>query len=155
MLIKTHLSATFLLILFFIGKIGGVENKVLFFLVAMVSTYLPDIDSKTSKLGKNVLLRPVQWFTGHRKFFHSFTFLAIIFVFYQFFTFENIFYGFLLGYSSHLIMDCLTVRGIYPFYPFKLRISGFIKTGSVVEKILMWCLLTACLFKLGVSIFIV
>lgn len=132
MLIRTHLLITlfFILILF-----SSVENKVVFVVVALIATFIPDIDTKFSKLGKKKVFRPLQFFVSHRGFLHSFIFLALIsLIFYLFL--PIIMLGFALGYGLHLFADGFTIQGIRPFYPFKRRLRWKIKTGGKSEVVL-------------------
>ncbi|MCW8965974.1 MAG: metal-dependent hydrolase [Candidatus Pacearchaeota archaeon] len=134
MLIKTHLVVA----LFFVLQLMGYfDNKILFFSVVFVSTFLPDVDSRFSKLGRKRVFRVLQFFSGHRKIIHSFVFLFLISV-PIFYLSRVIFYGFVLGYGLHLLMDCFTVQGIKPFYPFEFKVSGFVRTGGFFEMILFY-----------------
>ena len=49
--------------------------------------------------------------------------------------------GFFVGYASHLFADSLTISGITPFFPWKRKIFGKIRTGGKTEKILFFVLL--------------
>jgi len=129
MLIKTHLAITLFFIILFLPS---VENQLAFIPIALLATYLPDIDSPTSKAGNHWYLRPLQWFAGHRKFVHSFTFLFLITIGLVL-IFPILALPFFLGYSSHLIADSFTIEGIKPFYPNKRFISGKIRTGGISE----------------------
>jgi len=53
MLIKTHLAIT---LFFALLLIGYVNSPILFLVVALIATYIPDIDSKHSKIGKNMIV---------------------------------------------------------------------------------------------------
>ena len=130
MLIKTHLSITLFFILIFLS---GTDYKLVFVLTAIAATFLPDLDSKNSKLGRKKIFRPFQFFVKHRKIMHSFTFLFIALIFIYFYV-PILFQGFFLGYFSHLFADILTVRGIYPLYPLKKKISFKIRTGGASEN---------------------
>ena len=144
MLIRTHLLITlfFVLILF-----SSVENKVVFVVVALIATFIPDIDTKFSKLGKRKVFRPLQFFVSHRGFLHSFIFLALIsLIFYLFLPIVML--GFALGYGLHLLVDSFTIQGIKPFYPFKYRIRWRIKTGGRLETVVLVCFLIADLLLL-------
>ena len=129
MLIKTHLAITLFFVLLFVPF---VKLPLLFLIVALLATYLPDIDSKHSKIGHHFFLRPIQWFAKHRGFVHSFTFLFLItlgfVLFIPFFALP-----FFLGYSSHLIADSFTIEGIKPFYPYRKISNGRIRTGTLSE----------------------
>ncbi len=117
MLIKTHLSITIFFILFFINS---VEHKLVFVVVALIATYLPDVDSRYSTLGRKKINRILQWFTKHRGMIHSFSFLLTITLFLVLFV-PVVALGFFLGYGLHLFADSFTKDGIKPFYPWKKR----------------------------------
>jgi inner membrane protein len=129
MLIKTHLAITLCLALFFVPY---VKWPLMFLLIALLATYIPDIDSKNSKIGNHWYLRPFQWLAGHRGFVHSFSFLVLITVALALFL-PYVALPFFLGYSSHLVADSFTVEGIMPFYPLNRRSSGNITTGGINE----------------------
>ena len=129
MLIKTHLAITLFFVLLFLPF---VKLPLLFLVIALLATYLPDIDSKYSKIGHHFFLRPIQWFAKHRGFVHSFTFLMIVTIGLALFL-PIIALAFFLGYASHLIADSFTVEGIRPFYPSRRICCGSIRTGSLYE----------------------
>jgi inner membrane protein len=129
MLIKTHLAITFFLVLILLPL---VNNKIIFLVVALLATYMPDIDSKNSKLGHHWFFRPLQWFADHRGMIHSFTFLFILTLILVLF-FPILALPFFLGYSSHLIADSFTLEGIKPFHPFGKRSSWKVRTGGETE----------------------
>ena len=144
MLIRTHLLITLFFVLIFLSS---VENKVVFAVVALIATFIPDIDTKFSKLGKRKVFRPLQFFVSHRGFLHSFVFLGLVsFIFYLFLPIVML--GFALGYGSHLVADSLTIQGIKPFYPFKRRWHWRIKTGGKLEVVLFVGFLIADLLLL-------
>jgi len=129
MLIRTHLAITLFFILLFIGI---VEDKIVFVFVSLLATLIPDVDSKNSTLGNKKIFRPLQFFLKHRGLVHSFTFLVLItFIFVMFL--PILAFPFFLGYSSHLVADSFTQRGIRPFYPSKKNLSGKVRTGGKVE----------------------
>ena len=131
MLIRTHLLITlfFILLLFPI-----IDNKIVFTFVSLVATFIPDIDSRFSKIGQKKIARVLQFFTRHRGAIHSFTFLFLItFILILFFPIVAL--GFFLGYGIHLLSDSFTPDGIFPFYPSKTKYSGKIKTGGKTEII--------------------
>jgi len=136
MMLRTHLAITSLLILLFIPH---VTFKIIFIIVALIATLIPDIDMTHSLMGKYKILRPIQWFVKHRGIFHSFTLailLSLLFAFYV----PILALPFFLGYSSHLIADSFTIDGIRPFWPFKDELKSKIRTGSKVESILFYVL---------------
>lgn len=136
MLFRTHLLfALFLSIIFW--KINLFQNKVFLF-VLIIAAIFSDIDFPKSRIGKKtgILSNVINLFFGHRGFFHSMTFLIIFSVILLFLKISfSIILLFFIGYLSHLFLDSLTLEGIYPFWPLKLRIRGFIKTGGLLENL--------------------
>ena len=130
MQIRTHLAITILFILIFLSS---VNNKFVFVLVALFATFIPDIDTRYSKLGKRKLARILQFFTKHRGIIHSFTFLlSITFILVLVLPIAS--FGFFLGYGLHLLADSFTITGIMPFYPSKKKALWKIKTGGRFES---------------------
>lgn len=130
MLIKTHLIITAFFVLLLLPF---VSHKIVFIVLAMLATYIPDIDLENSKLGKKKIFRPLQVFVKHRGFFHSFTFLFFVTFIFVFFI-PIISLGFFVGYASHLFADSFTLSGISPFWPFYKRAQGKVKTGGLTES---------------------
>lgn len=129
MLIRTHLSITLFFVLLVISSI---EHKLAFVLVALIATFIPDVDSQFSSLGKKKTFRILQFFIKHRGMLHSFSFLFMLSLFFVLF-FPIIALGFFLGYGLHLLADSFTIKGITPFYPYKKKSSGRIRTGGKSE----------------------
>jgi inner membrane protein len=133
MLLKTHYAIIlFFVVLFF----SSVENKIIFLIFAFIGTQLPDVDSRYSKIGSKKLARILQLFTKHRGMIHSFTFLIILTIILVLIYPVSAF-GFFLGYCLHLLADSFTIDGITPFYPFKNKSKGIIRTGGGLEIGLM------------------
>ena len=129
MLLRTHLSISIFFILLLLPL---VEHKLVFVLVALIATYIPDIDSRYSKLGRKKIFRILQWMSKHRGMIHSYTFLLTIIIFLVLFI-PVLAFGFFLGYGLHLLADSFTIAGIQPFYPFKNKSCGIIRTGKRIE----------------------
>jgi membrane-bound metal-dependent hydrolase YbcI (DUF457 family) len=53
---------------------------------------------------------------------------------------------FAFGYFIHILLDGITIQGIMPFYPYKIKMRGIIRTGSIIEDILFFFALTADLY---------
>lgn len=150
MLIRTHLAVAFfvgLLLVIYFDFFSGLD-KIIFLVLVLLATYIPDVDSQKSKLGKRFFFRPLQFFVKHRDFFHSFIFMILISGF-IFFISEVAFYGFLIGYLIHLIVDCFSVGGVRIFWPAKFRVRGFVKTNGILE----W-LVFSLFFCLGIVLLI-
>mgnify|MGYP001565121463 CR=1 FL=1 len=129
MLLKTHLAIAILLVLIFLSS---VEHKISFVLITFFAVILPDIDSGFSTIGNHKTLKPLQFFVRHRGLIHSFSFLFLITIFFALF-FPILALGFFLGYGSHLFADMFTNDGIMPFYPWKRKSGGWIRTGGKTE----------------------
>lgn len=135
---KTHLafSILILVILSYFFKISDLAV-----LIILLSTFIPDIDIPTSKIGRK--FKTISFLANkifnHRGFFHS-----IIFISLTYFILVNIFetnYGFpvLIGISSHIFLDIFTKDGIALFAPFyNKRITGFVTTGGFLEKVIFF-----------------
>jgi len=113
-------------------------NIFLFFAVVLIASIFPDIDRVNSKISKRIKLISfiLNFIFGHRKIFHSvWPALMISFIIYLFSQIYGLAFG--VGYLAHLFADGLTSSGISPFYPLKKpKLSGFIQTGTIDEKIL-------------------
>ena len=123
MLLRTHLAITVLFALLFLPI---VEHKVVFVIVALIATYIPDIDSRYSKLGRKKIFRVLQWITKHRGMIHSYTFLLTLTLLLALFI-PVLAFGFFLGYGLHLLADSFTLEGVKPFYPYKEKSCGKIR----------------------------
>ena len=149
MLTKTHLVITLFFVLILLGSI---QNKILFIAVALISTLIPDIDSKFSSLGKKKVFRPLQFFIKHRGILHSFTFLIIVggilLLFYPILAFP-----FFLGYGLHLFADSFTKRGVKLLYPLKKKFLGNLRVGSFMEIVLFLIFALFDLLFAGIIIF--
>ncbi len=150
MLIRTHLAITLFFALIFIDLIN---HKTIFLLVALVATFIPDVDSRFSTLGRRKTARILQFFTKHRGFIHSFTFLFLIVLFFISF-FPILAFPFFLGYGLHLFLDAFTPEGIKPFYPWKKKSTGWIRTGSRSEILLFVVFIVGDLFLAFLKIFL-
>lgn len=149
MLIKTHLA---IIVFFILLLISSVENKLVFISVALIATFIPDVDSKFSKLGQRKIFRPLQFFVKHRGILHSFIFLILITSFFVLFL-PVVAFPLFLGYGIHLLADSFSREGIKPFYPFKKTSSGRIKTGGKTETSIFVFFVLADLFLLLANVF--
>ena len=114
-----------------------VNNEYLFFVIVMIATVLPEIDSGVPNFLKGWLSNKEEAGTSNRGFLHSYTFcipasLVIAFI-YPFAALP-----FFLGYSFHLFADSFTVEGIRPFWPWNRVSKGIVVNGSVVENSIFW-----------------
>lgn len=135
MMFKTHLVFSLLISLLII-KFFPVNHKILFILLVILTSSLPDLDSHKSKIGRKIpfISNILELLFGHRGFLHSIFPPVILFLIFFYFKLNFISFSILIGYLSHLFSDMLTLEGIKPFYPLsEKRLSGFFKTGSLTE----------------------
>jgi len=126
---RTHLLAAFAIGIISL-KLFQISSPIIFFLALILGALFPDIDSKTSILGRKVKF--LNFFLKHRGFFHSIILLILLLlIMYPISKYFAI--GFALGFISHLILDMLTKEGIY--FLFLGRIKGKIKVGSWQEHL--------------------
>ena len=138
MMFYTHVAAALLATIFFVQVYS--DNPILYTLLIMFGTILPDIDHPNSKLGKR--FKWVGWLFQHRGIFHSIIPPAILGYCVYVFVDEKSMYAFLVGYFIHLLLDGMTRKGIMPFFPInKSLIRGRIKTKGLVEHIFFFVLL--------------
>ena len=141
---KTHIAFGIFVALL-IHKVLYNTDLILFLIISIFASILPDIDSTNSKIGKKVKI--IGLLFKHRGIFHS-LFFAIILSVFIFLIFNKIYAtGFFIGYVSHILLDATTKQGVRPFVPmFNIRINGYIVTGSMFETILFGCLILLDIF---------
>ncbi len=137
----THMifsSFIFFIYFLFIGKNFDFSFiQISYLLITVFFSLLSDIDSSKSKFGRKFIF---SFLFKHRGILHSIYPLIFLYLI-------NI-YAF-LGYSSHLILDSLTKKGIKPFNT-KFKIKGFIKTGSIFEKATFFCIFLGLVYILSI-----
>jgi len=151
MFLKTHLAIIIFFILIFFQHI---QSPVLFLSISVLATAFPDIDTKFSKIGHYKIFRIFNFFTRHRGITHSLSFLAVLSLL-IFLFFKEALFPFVFAYSLHLLLDAITINGITPFYPLKLKIKGKIKTGGIIEKIFFVFFLLIDLFLIFYKIYLI
>jgi len=150
MLFFTHLLLGFVLFLFTKDFLQG-GNQIIFLILVLLGSILPDIDSEESKIHRwsGIVGRIVTFFSRHRGFFHAmflYVFLAAVISY-----FLGAYYGLglLIGYFAHLIGDMMTLDGVAPLYPFsKSRISGPVRVGGILEAVMVVILLGLIVWKI-------
>jgi len=132
----THFVFAFLVGLLLI-KILSISNQILFMMVLLFFSFLPDIDESHSKISQKA--KPLGWIInlllGHRGIVHS-LWVPIALYLALFWIRMDVAIAASLGYVSHLVMDCCTVSGLKLFWPFPKKVKGFITTGSLAEHAL-------------------
>lgn len=152
MLLRTHLAFGLLVGLLSLNYLN-VPNIYIYLAIVCFASAIPDIDESKSKIGRKIM--PISWFIektfGHRNLFHSVFPLIILFViFFYILEWNVVGIAFLLGYGCHLFSDMFNYQGIGLLHPlYKGRITGFIKTGGVIEVVLFFLLLFANILILG------
>ena len=142
MLFHTHLMFGIVSFILFSPLFSG-GNEVLFLVLVLFGSILPDIDDGHSKIKKasGVLGSVVSFLFKHRGILHSLVIVVVLFVVIGLW---NSYYAWALciGYLSHLLSDGLTPMGVqclYPFSSFKLR--GPIKVGGIGEWVVLFGLI--------------
>lgn len=146
MMFYTHLAFALLSSLVAL-RFLSVSNVYLFIIIACFTALVPDIDNRSSKLGSRFKI--VSWVFDHRGILHTIFPPVLLFLLFNYLGYNIIALAILVGYSSHILIDALTIEGINFLHPFSsFRISGFVRTGKLMEIILF-------LFFIGMDIFFV
>jgi len=134
MIWKTHLAIGLAVALYFSTR---VSDPLLFIPVVLIASFFPDIDSRFSYIGRNMVSKPIQLAVSHRGVIHSYTacifFSLLIAFFYPVFALP-----FFLGYSFHLFADSFTSQGIKPFWPLKAVSKGAVTTGGKIDTAIFY-----------------
>lgn len=147
---KTHIAFSFLVAIFSIDFLK-IKNQILFVIVLLFFSILPDLDEYSSKVSKK--LRPFSYITNllfsHRGILHSiFMPLALFLVLFSI-SQRIIGTAVLIGYMSHLILDALTIKGVRPLFPLiNKSIKGFVKVNSILDTLLFYVLLISIVYTL-------
>ena len=154
MMFLTHLIGGIFSAVYF-GSFLGISNDsnqmVIAIMVAAVFALLPDIDMVKSKLGRR--LEPFSTLAAfvfrHRGFLHSFILATVVYFGMRYLFSATVAAAATIGYSSHLVLDSLTNEGIRPFSPLsKLKVRGFVRTGSIFEQGILAAMAFLLLLKL-------
>lgn len=152
MMLRTHLAFGFLIGMLSLNYLN-VPNIYLFLGIVCISSILADVDSSKSRIGKKIktLSWTIEKTFGHRNIFHSiFPLVAIIILFFFYLKWNVVGMAMIIGYSSHLFIDCFTRMGIGFLHPIsKKRITGFMKTGGLLEHLLFVMIVVLDLVYLG------
>ncbi len=146
MLWKTHLVVAFLVGLVLLPYLNP-QNQILYIALILFGSLLPDIDHPDSKLGKKVKI--IGFLFEHRGFFHSIFALILLVLPFMILKLEYIAWPLGIGYLSHILADALTLQGIMFLHPLtRWKLSGFIKSGGLIEKVLFLILFSVLVWKL-------
>jgi len=147
MMYYTHLAFGFLVSLIALNFFN-IENTILFILIVIFFSIFPDIDETRSKIGRkyNLTSKIINFFFGHRGFFHTIYIPLILFFIFSFINYD-VSVAILIGYFSHLFLDAITKAGIKPLYPiYNKRINGPFRTNSFTEKIIFVFIVLSSLY---------
>ena len=140
MLLRTHIVFSSLVALMLIDYLK-IQRQLLFMIVVLLFTLMPDIDEKTSFISKKIKISfLLRLFTSHRGIFHTVLIPFVLMILFYSINQKTVAFGILTGYVSHLFLDSITKRGIMPLYPIKKKLRGFLVSGSFFEKILFFVL---------------
>ncbi|MFC1753083.1 metal-dependent hydrolase [Thermoproteota archaeon] len=147
MMALTHLAFGFLTALFSIQFLHP-KNQILFLILVMFGSLLPDLDHPRSKLGRKT--KVLAWLFQHRGFMHSIYAVIIMFMLSRLIFWNAIYVWALpLGYLSHLVSDSFSKEGIMFFHPLsKAKLRGIVRTGSSAEYIILLILFFLGTWKL-------
>lgn len=145
----THLAFAFLIGLVSVPFVAT-GNIYVFFLFVLLGGLLPDIDHPESTIGKKFgfVSRAMQTIFGHRGAIHSLWGMLVLCGLFWYFINKTYGVALAIGFFSHLLADGMTKQGINFLHPLsKLHLSGFVKTGSFVEKIIFGVLILLILIQ--------
>jgi len=142
MLFHTHILLGITLFLL-VGDLFKGGNEIVFFLLVLVGSVLPDLDSAKSKVNRwsGIIGITIAFLFKHRGLFHS-MFLHLL-LFLIAWSIVGVYYasGLFLGYLAHFAGDSVTRGGVCVFYPFsRYKIKGPIKVGSFSESVILMLL---------------
>jgi inner membrane protein len=132
MIFRTHLLSYFVL---------DISMPFVYFVFLIAATVFVDIDTKNSKLGKNIVFRPLQVLFKHRGGIHSiFSAVLISVIIASVIPWAGV--GFFVGYFGHIFLDFLTRGGVPLLWPISSQKFGLmLKTKGVVEDVIFVALI--------------
>ena len=147
MIFRTHILFALFFYLLFV-RLFSMTISIIFTLLLVIGSILPDMDSPNSYVNKHYLIgigKVISKFSEHRGFWHSIYGLIVVTLFMALITFlfrlpDRFIIALPLGYLLHLTADSFTVSGIKWFWK-KGHIKGPIKTGSTGENIFFFMLI--------------
>jgi inner membrane protein len=132
----THLAFSFLVGILLINYLS-IPNQILFIILFMGFSLLPDIDKVQSKISEKIKVVSfiIRFFLGHRGLMHS-IWIPLLFYLMLFAFNMNIAIAVSFGYLSHLLLDGLTPSGVKLLWPINKKLKGFVRTSSLMEYLL-------------------
>ncbi len=150
---KTHLAAGLLVgILVSIQTKLNLESSFILSVASMIGSLIPDIDHPRSTLGSKIkpISTGISKVFGHRGITHSLLMVFLLWFLMISYHLGVVYEGIIVGYSSHLFGDWLTVFGIPLFWPLRRKFSSPLafKTGKGFEKF-VFVILTMLIINFG------
>ncbi len=139
MLWYTHLAFGFLTGLIFLPFVNS-GNIYIFFAFVLLGALIPDIDTPNSKIGSKfgIFSKAIKAVFGHRGIVHTVWGMLVLCGLFWYFVNRTYGTALFIGFFSHLLIDGLTKKGINFLHPIsKMRIAGFIETGTMGEAIVL------------------
>ncbi|MFH1770441.1 MAG: metal-dependent hydrolase [archaeon] len=130
MLGRTHIAIA-LFIFLLVLNIFSFENYLLFLLLLIIGSLLPDIDRSSSYLGRFAGTLPLVF--SHRGFFHSAYAMILFSAVVYFIGGFLLAIAFSIGYFSHLVFDSFTKKGV-AFFLIDRKIKGPFVSGGLFDK---------------------
>ncbi len=131
-------------------------SPIVFMVGFVVSAVLPDIDYPKSVVGRKVrsVSTILNFFFGHRGFLHTIYPSLLLFFILVIFQQHTLAVAVVFGYALHLMLDALTIDGVKFFWPFwRARFKGWLRTGGVIEIVILIGVLVALVFKIKFMLF--
>jgi inner membrane protein len=121
----THISFS-LIFYFIIAGVSSLFNVNIGTLsIVVLGSLMPDIDTVTSAIGRTLfpIAAAIEKKWGHRTITHSFVGVGIagIIALPVLYFSHNYYYAFLIGYLSHILIDCCNKKGPTIFWPSSIR----------------------------------
>lgn len=148
MMFRTHLA---------IGAISALlikdyfQTSLLFSLVLIASTSLPDIDHQGSWIGRRLWIfsRPINIIFGHRGITHSIFIPLLLLFILAHYRYATLGLAVMIGYATHIFADSFTSEGVKIAYPFSKKvISGPLNTNGIGE----FAIFTLLVIAIGVRL---
>lgn len=149
MIWTTHLAFGFLAALL-TKNLVSTGNIYVFFALVLLGSIMPDVDQPNSKFNQTLkITKIIGYIFKHRGVFHTLLFALLLPGLVYFFIGKSYGTALFIGYLSHLLIDGLTVAGVDLLHPLaKFRISGFVETGTISEKITLILIIALIIIEL-------
>jgi inner membrane protein len=141
MIFLTHLAFALLISIFWANTFILEIPAYQFVSILLFASIFPDIDIGTSVIGKH--FKVINFFLQHRGIVHSVFFMTICAIVISSYKAPEYALPFVIGFISHLILDCMTPSGLHLFWPSKICIRGPFRSASIFDFLLFAGLIAA------------